>query len=664
MHLCQQGVIGFAGTAGFFFGTHGLGTAHILRVLAAEGELGQTQGVGAVGGSLTGGDQLVGGRNRVGDVGRHLQQQVVAQRCDLRPVLDVGAQLEQGVVVALAKALIHAGVVAGRIVLVLRHGGIVVDVGGRGQDAAVGRGGCDAPGIHQGHTRQLAIAGLGAFAAGEVAGGVADGQCPVGGHIACAEAGAAESRAHGGTAGHQFADHAGAHQFHHDGLTAGVHTEGIVAAAAGAALEDGSRLIDAVVQTACTTGDHALVHPQLAVLDLAAQVQVHILAADELLHILFAGVQDVLQIGVQLFDGKGIGGVHGQSDHRTDGRQIHFHNTVIVGKVRRSQLFVIRSTAVHGKELLRGLVGLPDGGQAGGLGGHGVDGVAGVLPQGGNAGADELHDLVLDIAALEQLAHQRNGHIVGAAAGRQAAGEVNGHHTRTGHIVGAAQQLLCQLAAALADGHGAQCTVAGVGVRAKDHFAAAGKLFTHVLVDDSQMRGHKDAAVLFGSRQAEAVVILVDGAAHGAQAVVAVGEHIRDGELFQAGRAGRLDDAHKGDVMAGHGVKLDLQVFGIAAGVVSLQNAVGHGTGLGVFHRSGIKALGGQCCRCVAVCRHPLAAGIVCAAGAAFDHIQHLDSPLFFCFPPAAVCGHCPGRTASGPLPRYDHGSYRFFIIA
>ena len=203
-----------------------------------------------------------------------------------------------------------------------------------------------------------------------------------------------------------------------------------------------------------------------------------------------------------------------------------------------------------------------------------------------------------------------------------------------------------------------------MGVRAKDHFAAAGKLFTHVLVDDSQMRGHKDAAVLFGSRQAETVVILVDGAAHGAQAVVAVGEHIRDGELFQAGRAGRLDDAHKGDVIAGHGVKLDLQVFGIAAGVVSLQNAVGHGTGLGVFHRSGIKALGGQCCRCVAVCRHPLAAGIIRTAGAAFDHIQHLDSPLFFCFPPAAVCGHCPGRTASGPLPRYDHGSYRFFIIA
>ena len=46
------------------------------------------------------------------------------------------------------------------------------------------------------------------------------------------------------------------------------------------------------------------------------------------------------------------------------------------------------------------------------------------------------------------------------------------------------------------------------------------------------------------------------------------------------------------------------------------------------------------------------------------SYVPGLDSPLFFCFPPAAVCGHCPGRTASGPLPRYDHGSYRFFIIA
>ena len=171
------------------------------------------------------------------------KQQVVAQRCDLRPVLDVGAKLEQGVVIALAKALIHAGVVAGSIVLVLRHGGIVINVGGGGQDAAVGGSGCNAAGIHQCHTGQLAAAGLGALAAGEVAGGVTDGQCAVCGHIACAEAGAAEGGADGGTAGHQLADDAGAHQFHHDGLAAGVNAQGVVAAAAGVTLEDGSSLV-------------------------------------------------------------------------------------------------------------------------------------------------------------------------------------------------------------------------------------------------------------------------------------------------------------------------------------------------------------------------------------------------------------------------------------
>ena len=88
-----------------------------------------------------------------------------------------------------------------------------------------------------------------------------------------------------------------------------------------------------------------------------------------------------------------------------------------------------------------------------------------------------------------------------------------------------------------------------MGVRAKDHFAAAGKALAHILVDDCHVRGHKDTAVLFGSGQAKAVVVLVDGAAHSAQAVVAVGKHIRNGKLFQPGSTGGLDDAHKGDVI-------------------------------------------------------------------------------------------------------------------
>ena len=628
VNFFQQGGVSIPGAAGGFLGLNGLGAAHVGRVLAAEGELGQTQGVGTVRGRLAGGNELVGGGHRVGDVGRHLQQQIVPQRSDLRPILDVGAELEQRVVVAVAKALIHAGVVAGSIVVVLRHGGVIVDGGGRGQDAAVGRGGRNAAGIHQSHAGKLAAAGLGTLTAGEVAGGVADGQRPVGGYIARAETGAAEGGADGGTAGHQVGEDTGAGQFHHDGLAAGVNAEGVVAAAAGMALEDGGGLIDAVEQTARAARNDALIDPELSVFDLAAQIQLDVLPAHELLDVLLTVVEDVAEVGVQLLDGEGIRGVHRQRDHRADLRKIHAHHAVIIGKVCGSQGLVVPCPAMDREEGLGLLVCLPDGGQAGGLGGHGVDGVAGILPQGGDAGADEFHHLVLDVAALEQLAHQGDGHIVGAAAGGQRAGQVDGHHTGAGHIIGASQKLLCQLAAALADGHGAQRAVAGVGVGAEDHLAAAREPLPHILVDDGEVGRHKDAAVFLRGGQAEAVVILVDGAAHRAQTVVAVGEHIRDGELFQTRRASRLDDADERDVVAGHGVELDLQVLVVTAGIVCRQDAIGHGALVGLCRSGGVNPLCGQRRRGVCIRLNPLAAQIVCAARAAFDRFQHIPSPL------------------------------------
>src|SRR5699024_2060319 len=111
-----------------------------------------------------------------------------------------------------------------------------------------------------------------------------------------------------------------------------------------------------------------------------------------------------------------------------------------------------------------------------------------------------------------------------------------------------------QLAAALAHRHGAQCAVAGVGVGPQDHAAAAGHHLAVVAVDDGHVGRHIDAAVLVRRRQGELVVVLVDGAAHRAQRVVAVGQHVGHGELVHAGGAGGLDDAHVGDVVAGHRV--------------------------------------------------------------------------------------------------------------
>ena len=91
------------------------------------------------------------------------------------------------------------------------------------------------------------------------------------------------------------------------------------------------------------------------------------------------------------------------------------------------------------------------------------------------------------------------------------------------------------------------------------------------------MRRNIDAAVAFCTGKAKHVVILVDGAAHRAQTVVAVGEHVGDGEPLQSRCPGCLDDAHKGNVMRSQLVEFQLQLLHIVRCVVCFQNTVGDG---------------------------------------------------------------------------------------
>ena len=73
------------------------------------------------------------------------------------------------------------------------------------------------------------------------------------------------------------------------------------------------------------------------------------------------------------------------------------------------------------------------------------------------------------------------------------------------------------------------------------------------------------------------MVVLIDGAAHGAEGVVAVGQGIGDGELPHAGGPGLLNDAHIGNIVAGHRVKANLQSLRIAGAAVGLENPPGQG---------------------------------------------------------------------------------------
>ena len=285
-------------------------------------------------------------------------------------------------------------------------------------------------------------------------------------------------------------------------------------------------------------------------------------------------MQDVRQIGVQLVDLVDITGMERQGDHGFDAAQVHIDTAVVVGDVRRIQFAVILRPSVRSEIILCIRVRAPDGGEAGRLCRHDVDAVPVIGVHGTDAGAYKLHDLVLDIAVLKDRTDDRQRDILRADIGRRLSVQIDRDHVGTGHIIGVLEQLLAELSAALADGHGAERTVARVGIRSQDHFSAAGHGLAHVLMDDRDVGRDIDPAVFLCSGQAKHMIILIDRTADCAQGIVAVGQHIGDGEFLHAGGPGGLYDPDKGDVMGRHGIKADLQVLHIPGCVVGLQDRI------------------------------------------------------------------------------------------
>ena len=598
-HACKlcierrQVARGFTGNAALFHRVNLLGAAHVGRITTAQRKLGQTQRVGAEGARLARGNELVGRGDRVHDLGAHLEQDIVTKRLHRGPRLDVGTLDQLVCRLRLAKAPVHTlfvrrvikGVLAGLIPSLLGQ------VGRRRQDAAVGGRRRNGASVHQGHGAQLAITRLGTLAVGEIARGVADGQAVVGRRVAGAKARTAERRAHDRTGLHKVVDIATARKFERHGLACGIDRQRELAAAGVGALKHAGSLDHGVVVTARAAGDNALLHVQLAVDDLVEQAKVRLALADLgslELHLM----QDVLEVLVELVDLKAVGRMERQRDHGLDARQVDLDAAVIVGDIGGLELAVVVAAAVHGQKRVCVLVGGPDARQTGGLGGHDIDAVAVVGRHARDAGAHKLHDLVLNVALGKDGADDGERHIVRADAGARGAREVDGDNAGIGNIVGVTQQLLCQLAAALAHGHGAQGAVAGVRVGTQDHLAATGEVLTHKGVDDGDVRRDENAAVLLGRGKAKDVVVLVDGAAHGAQRVMAVGEHVRQRELLHARGARRLDDADKGDVVARHGVEANLERLGVAGRIVCLEDRIRDGAALGILGRLRNTALG------------------------------------------------------------------------
>ena len=257
-------------------------------------------------------------------------------------------------------------------------------------------------------------------------------------------------------------------------------------------------------------------------------------------------------------------------NHRFDLIQIDFDHSVIVSNCCRIQFLVISCSAVNLIELLHRIVRSPDRGKAGRLGCHDVHTDTIVHTHVGNTRSDELHDLIFHITAVKHFADDRQCNILRSDALARCTRQINADYARHINIVCLGEKLLYQLRTALADCHGTERSVSRVGIRSEDHLAACRQHLSGKLVNDCLMRRHIDSAIALCTGQPKHVVILVDGAAHCAETVVAVRQYIRNRELLQSRCTCCLYDSYERNVVGSQLIKLDLQLVHIAGYIVIL----------------------------------------------------------------------------------------------
>ena len=342
---------------------------------------------------------------------------------------------------------------------------------------------------------------------------------------------------------------------------------------------------EVVIGPSGTPGDLALIRPDASVPDLAQQV--HPDALELPVRIQLCLMQDVLRIFLQLMNAVDLRRMHGQRDGAFDARQIDPHAAVIPRHLPRRHLLPGLRPPVLLIPALRLLIRRPDRRPAGRLCGHDVNGAAVLRGKTGNARPYEFADPVFDIAVVIDLPDDAQGRVLRTDPGLQRTGQIHGDHPRPRKVIAAPEQLLGQLTAAFPDTHAAQRPVARVRVRAEDHPPAPGHRFAVVAVDVCQIGRNVDAPVAVGGGQGKLVVVLVDRPADRAQRVVAVGEHVGEGKGRHARCPCRLDDAHIGDVVAGHRVKVQTQPLRVPGPVVRRDDAPGHRavSGLGLICR-------------------------------------------------------------------------------
>ena len=401
------------------------------------------------------------------------------------------------------------------------------------------------------------------------------GKAVVRGHVPRAETRPAERRFYHGSVLYQARYVAVIDQPLIYGLAGRVNVERKFAVRQRRAFQNFRRRGHVFVHAARAARDHALIDVYLSVFYFIRHSELA-LAAEQSAALFLHFFEDFVCVFLKFAYRVGVAGVKGQGDHRLHFAQIDRDARVVIRALFGMQFLKGFLSAVAGEVFFHPAVRFPDRGKAGRFRGHHVYAVSEIHGERFYARADELHDLVFDETVFENRLDEGERHVVRAYAPFQAAFEVNRHDLGHVYVVSLSEQLLDEFGAALTHRHGADGAVTGVGIGPQDHGAAERALFAHVLMYDRDVRRHVRPAVFFGRGKAEHVIVFVDGAAHRAQGIVAVGHGVRQREFLQPAGLRRLYDADVSDVVRGDLVEFYLQFPVVSRNVVRRENFIRH----------------------------------------------------------------------------------------
>ena len=551
--------------------------AHISGVAAGECEGGELQRVGTVRGRFTRWYQLIGGGHGIQQNAGHVQQKIFAKRWYIGPLGYIGAEPEGLVLLSPAKAEVYTPVVDCAVkAAFMLYRLVIVHVRRRGEHAAVGSRSGYGPGVHKYDAGKLAVSRLRAFPVREVAGGVTYGERIVCGHVSRAEAGAAEAGLEQRAGFEKRLLYAGLYQlevYRHRGR---VYRQGEVSVAGAAVFEYGGGFRDVVVHAAGTACNDALIHGQPAVLYFIGKAEL-CLAAKLFFGADFHLAQYVAGVCHKLAQSYGFRRVEGQRSHGFHGGKVYGYHAVVAGALVGGKPFVFIGPAVYCEILLYRPISLPYGRQACRFGSHHVYSYSVIHGQACHSGACEFQHPVLYKAVFIYFLAEGDGHVVRTYAPLWRTGEPYEDNLRISYIIGIFEQLLYYFGAALAYAHCAYGAVACVAVRAQYHFAAARHHLPGVLVYYRHIGRNEAAAVLYSGGKAKYVVVLVYGAAYGAEAVVAIGHYIGQRELGKAAGLCGLYYANVGYVVGNEAVEFYMELALLLAYAVRSEYLICHG---------------------------------------------------------------------------------------